>query len=170
MSEETWKPVTEEGFEHLYEVSNLGRVRRTANGRVRKLSIDDGYLVVKLCNGPLEQRFFVHRLVALAFIANPDNKPEVNHVNGEKTNNRADLLEWSTTQENIDHARRIGLTWNPRKLSDEDVAIILREYITFGRGRGRKGNREELAQRFGVNVNTITNVARYGHRCAATGC
>lgn len=117
--EEIWKPV--KGYEPLYEVSNFGRIRskdRTvhcADGRTRKFkgqivahgSHPRGYLKIGLSNLAKVDRLFVHRLVADAFIPNPENKEFVNHIDGVKTNNKADNLEWVTAQENTDHAKNV---------------------------------------------------------------
>ena|SRR2546426_1111123 len=107
---ESWKPVTTPGFEHLYEVSNAGRVRRSAPGqdtypgRVLKGTTQDGYRLVKLCDGKAHTRQVpVHRLVAAAFIPNPESKPEVNHRDTNKQNNAASNLEWATGEENQAH-------------------------------------------------------------------
>lgn len=107
------------GWEGRYEVSNDGRVRSWAGKRgdeaephALKQKIDRyGYLVVCLRSrsaGRIEYPT-VHRLVALAFIENPDEKPQVNHKNGVKTDNRVENLEWATNAENIQHAFDTGL-------------------------------------------------------------
>jgi hypothetical protein len=78
--------------------------------RNKKLTlVDKRYLYVGLYDKPRKLLAPVHRLVAEAFIPNPDNKPEVNHINGIKTDNRAENLEWVTRKENEAHAFRIGL-------------------------------------------------------------
>lgn len=113
--EEIWKPI--KGYEGLYEVSNLGRVKslpKRAGFSVRKefiksiFSDKEGYLKVDLCNGRGKQ-MYVHRLVADAFIPNCDNKPMVNHIDGNKQNNSVENLEWCTCQENTIHAFNLGL-------------------------------------------------------------
>src|SRR2546421_705998 len=113
---ESWKAISTPGFEHLYEVSDAGRVRRSAPGRntyagkILKGGEDkDGYRQVKLCDGKAHSRVVrVNRLVALAFIPNPENKPEVNHCDGNKQNNATSNLEWCTTYDNNAHAWRMG--------------------------------------------------------------
>lgn len=116
--EETWKDV--EGYEGLYQVSNLGRVKsleryviRGRGGiskvreRILKCGHDkDGYSCVALMLNGKRTTFRVHRLVAQAFIPNPENKPFVNHINEDKTNNHAKNLEWCTCKENNNHGTR----------------------------------------------------------------
>lgn len=119
-SEETWKPV--KGFEGLYEVSDLGRVksliadrngRKTSgfSSRILKPGSDGcGYLRVRLTghDGNLHQ-WLVHRLVLIAFVGEEKGKPQANHINGIKSDNRLENLEWVTRSENMIHAYGIGL-------------------------------------------------------------
>lgn len=100
-----------------YEVSDMGRVRNTKTGRVLRPGRDKcGYRYVLLCKEGKSKIFRVHRLVANAFILNLENKPYINHINGDKTDNRLDNLEWCTQSENIKHAIRIGLKSKSDKL------------------------------------------------------
>lgn len=111
---ETWKPVV--GYEGLYEVSNLGRVKRlervAANGHTYKELIlqqsivgeSRDHLAVPLRKYPEKRKMLtVHRLVALAFIPNPDNLPVVDHIDGDPRNNNVNNLRWVTHSENIDN-------------------------------------------------------------------
>ena len=106
---EEWKDIA--GYEGLYQISNFGHVKSLhSNGRVLKLHEDKGgYLTVCLFWKCKYKCCKVHRLVASAFIANPENKPTVNHIDGNKKNNRVDNLEWATHKENIVHANKTGL-------------------------------------------------------------
>lgn len=120
MVEETiWKPVPAEFGP--YEVSDLGDVRRS-DGNKLKPWLSMGYPYVGLSNDGTQVKIAVHRLVALAFIPNPEQKDRVNHRDGIKTNNMVWNLEWSTARENTDHARETGLI--ERKLSPEEIAEI----------------------------------------------
>lgn len=109
---EIWKDVKESNG--LYQISNLGRLKsfvkwRGSNERIRKSYISkNGYLYINLLNltTPL------HRLIAIAFIPNPENKPTVNHIDGNKLNNNIDNLEWNTYSENNQHAYDNNLTTN----------------------------------------------------------
>ena len=104
--QEIWKDVP--GYEGLYQVSSVGRIMR--DGRTRKLKSDHmGYLVVALCKKGIEKDWKVHRLVALAFLQNPEQKRVVNHIDGDKQNNRVENLEWVTHSENMRHAYTTGL-------------------------------------------------------------
>ncbi len=114
---EIWKDII--GYESLYSVSNLGRVKalkrkinsprgfRTARERILKIADCNGYSLVMLCKEGTRINKLVHRLVAISFLNNPENKPCINHKNGIKTDNRVENLEWSTYSENELHSRRV---------------------------------------------------------------
>lgn len=102
---EIWKNI--EDYRGKYKISNLGRVESHSNtipsimgGRLN----EDKYLKVSLTFGGKSKKYFVHRLVAKHFIENPLGKLEVNHLDGNKLNNKASNLEWCTRQENIKHS------------------------------------------------------------------
>lgn len=100
MESETWKDVA--GYEGLYQVSNLGRVKN--RDKLMKLRIKrDGYVGVVLFKDGRRKDELVHRLVAKAFIENAKEKPEVNHRDGVRTNNCVSNLEWCTRSENMRH-------------------------------------------------------------------
>jgi hypothetical protein len=106
---EFWVDVAERP---AYEVSSLGRVANKETGLVLKQSTDgNGYKRIGL-KGGVTKNFSVHRLVLLNFLANPMNKPQVNHIDGVKANNRLSNLEWATQAENIRHAFIMGLSTN----------------------------------------------------------
>lgn len=86
-----------------YEVSNLGKVRNKKTGRILKASCKGGYVVVGLCKNCMSKTFSVHRLVAKAFIDNHENKPQVNHIDKDGTNNKLSNLEWCTSAEDAAH-------------------------------------------------------------------
>lgn len=110
---EVWKPI--EGYEGLYEVSNYGNVRRVFRYGRPYISpckckvTKDGYYESTLVKENKPKSIRTHRLVAKAFCENPENKLEVNHIDGNKLNNHADNLEWCTSSENQKHAYRLGL-------------------------------------------------------------
>lgn len=105
---EQWRDVA--GYEGIYQVSDQGRVKRVDRGNTMKpVPTKDGYLRVKLCKDGVQWSTTVHRLVAAAFVENKECKPEVNHKNGDKTDNRAANLEWVTHHENVMHACSTGL-------------------------------------------------------------
>lgn len=110
---EYWKPIV--GFEGLYEISNKGRVRRVAGNHCRKTRMlkpganEFGYLYVCLWKKGVQKPRRVNRLVAIHYMPNPRNLPEVNHKFGNKKDNREESLEWSTVSDNRKHAYKTDL-------------------------------------------------------------
>ena len=163
---EIWKSIKD--FEGLYEVSNLGRVKslaRFVNGKnggkkpvpevILIQRLEKEYFKVGLWKNQKIKRFSVHRLVCEAFLSNSENKPQVNHKNGIKTDNRAENLEWVTLSENMIHAYknnllvRKGDKHSQNKLSVIDVFEI-RKLLQQGL------TQSEIAQKYGVIRQTIS--------------
>ena len=110
LENEQWLPI--EDYEDLYQVSNYGRVKSVGNNKTRKEKIlksgtdNYGYQLVALCKDGKQKMFKVHRLVAMAFIDNPNNYGEVNHKDEVKTNNHVDNLEWCDRKYNCNYGTR----------------------------------------------------------------
>lgn len=104
---EQWKDIP--GYERLYQVSTKGNVRsyHKAGNRILKQHISKGYCYATLIDDNRRKMVLVHRLVAQAFIENTENKPDVNHKDGNKTNNNVENLEWVTKSENSIHSHRV---------------------------------------------------------------
>lgn len=141
---ELWKPVA--GFEDRYQVSNLGNVRsiQTNHGKYQEKLLKQNrtstsdYAYVKLTVKDKTTQHSVHRLVAKAFIPNPENKPTVNHIDGNKLNNNACNLEWNTYSENLKHAHSTGL----KKASRNSLAVKQGSsskyiYVSYDKSRDR---------------------------------
>jgi len=164
-TKEIWKVI--EGYEGYYEVSNLGRVkslrrwRRSGKGgyfqkeKILKTSIYEKakYFSVELYKDSKRKRMTVHRIVAQAFITNPDNKQTVNHIDGNRHNNCIENLEWCTQKENIHHALAIGTgTIGERnglsKLTNEQVKCLRNVYKPFDSQYGCTA----LAKKYNMSV------------------
>lgn len=163
------KPI--KGFEDLYEVDNMGYIISlprlvptptttyiTKERKTKGYKNKKGYLVFdfRRHGGPIT---LVHRLVAQAFIPNPENKPQVNHINGDKTDNRVENLEWCTNGENQTHAfannlQRGNFNHPNSKLSYNDVVYIKNNYQKGKLGFGIRN----LAKKFGVCDGTIKQI------------
>lgn len=129
---EIWRDI--EGYENLYQVSNFGRVKSLGNGkshnynlckeRILKNDIKHGYQRVSLCKNGKCKHFFVHRLVAFAFIPNTNNYPIINHKDEIKTNNFVDNLEWCDCKYNSNYGtlrERLSNIMKGKKMSQEAI-------------------------------------------------
>jgi hypothetical protein len=169
MKEEIWIPIKK--FNNEYEISNLGRLRSTysvierSNGRsyIRNSKILkpalDGYLKGAVCVNKKIVSYKIHRLVAECFLPNIENKSEVNHINGIKTDNRVENLEWCTRQENIQHCV-LNKLQTPFK-GEEVGNSILKEYqIKEIRSKfiPRKYSRKKLSLEYNVSEATIKDI------------
>lgn len=174
---EVWKDIL--GFEGRYKISNLGRVksmrrtvdigeRRMPNGarmhiyrhqneKILKCIIKRDYYYVFLSNLSIRKYFSIHRLVAMHFIPNSKNKPEVNHIDGIKSNNSKSNLEWATVSENALHAFKIGLRVS-QKGEDSHAAKITN--IQALKIRNSKELGTILAAKYGIGVMQISRIKR----------
>lgn len=102
MEKEIWKDI--EGFEKLYQVSNLGNIKSLIKNKLlNPIKLKNGYLYVNLYKNGIPKRYYIHRLVAETYIPNPDNLDQINHKNEIKTDNRVENLEWCTIKYNMNY-------------------------------------------------------------------
>ena len=153
---EIWKDIEE--YEGLYQVSNLGRVKRVTTGRILKgCKHSGGYLHICLYKNGSQFTKIIHRLVAQAFIPNPESKPQVNHIDEDKTNNMVSNLEWSTSNENNNHGTRNKRAGKAISKSNS-IPIIATNLKTGDSTEFCSG--KECTRQLGVNSTGITNVLK----------
>lgn len=133
MKDEVWKDIN--GYEGLYQISNFGRVKRLArevlykDGRkynykekiMNDFKTHKGYSIISFTINNNSKWYYIHRIVAEAFIPNLENKPQVNHKDGNKLNNNVENLEWCTNSENITHAYKNNLMSNNKRVFQYDL-------------------------------------------------
>lgn len=137
---EIWKDIP--NYEGLYQISSFGNVKsfprkgtQTRKERILKFKKDKkGYFFVHLSKNNIQKSIKIHRKVAILFIPNPLNKPQINHIDGNKQNNKLENLEWCTNGENQLHAYKIGL---------QKMGQIRKDRISIARINGIKKRKEE---------------------------
>lgn len=171
---EIWKDII--GYKGLYMVSNFGRVKalsktvmsgrgyvaRLHGDRIMKVNNTKTYSYVILQNSKQIKSFLVHRVVALLFIPNPENKPQINHIDGNKNNNHVDNLEWCTRSENMRHAHKNGLVRETkyRGLLRESDVLKIKERLRLGE------KYKSIAMDYNCHIETIGHIKRrtsWGH-------
>jgi len=182
---EIWKPLapftktykgvtTEYDLSDTHEISNTGKIRHKHSGRERKLRFSNrGYMQVMFkCKDGKHLMCSIHRLVAITFLDNPYNKKTVNHIDGDKTNNRVDNLQWATLSEQHKHAYTNGLSGfyklnngggnrgeqNTNSKLTEDGAKEIRQLRAKNPKKWTYG---KLAKKYEVNKGTIASVIKY---------
>jgi hypothetical protein len=129
---ETWKDI--EGYIELYQVSNLGRVKNVHTSRVLKnILTKDGYYVVDLYKHKKGKKFLVHRLVAEAFIPNPNKKRFVDHINTIRTDNNVNNLRWVTCKENNNNIKTLKNLSKAKKGKRSNAAKRVKQYTKDGK-------------------------------------
>lgn len=148
---EEWRDIEE--YEGLYQVSNLGRVKSLKFGKEKILKFGKhkkGYLLVCLCKDGKQKMFQVHRLVAIAFIPNPNNYQEVNHKDENKENNCVENLEWCTREYNVNYGTRTEKC--VEKSSKEIIQLDLQ-----GKEVARFPSVQEVQRQFGFSQGNISS-------------
>lgn len=170
---ETWRKIP--GLPDYYEASSLGRLRRiertvdatSPHGtgtisqrkirskifKLRALSTK-GYQRINLCG----RIWFVHRLIATAFVPNPHDLPQINHRNGRKIDNRPSNLEWATNQQNRDHAVTTGLQPSGERVSKK---LTLRQVESIRALESGGMSQGRIAEMFQIRQQTVSKIARY---------
>lgn len=157
------KPIKD--YEGLYWITKNGRVWSCKSNKFLRPRYSRGYVRVKLHKNKKGKDFYIHRLVLEHFVSNPKNKPQCNHKNGIKDDNRIENLEWCSHSENLKHASNNGLMARGEKhhettLKKEDV-IIIKKLL-----KERNLSHKKIAEIYGVARPTISRInigTRWGH-------
>lgn len=145
---EIWKDIDE--FNGVYKISNVGNIvsfKKNVPKVLNPKPLKNGYKLVHLTYAGVNKKYSIHRLVAITFIPNLENKPCINHKNGIKTDNRVENLEWCTSSENTKHAYFNQLM--KTKISRLQINEIKKSY---------NRNQKELAKKYNVNQSQISRI------------
>lgn len=158
---ELWRNIEDYGSD--YQISTFGRIKSSKNRHKKILApfVDkDGYLQIALSKNGNVKKFKIHRLVAQAFISNPNAKPQINHIDGNKMNNHVGNLEWCTDRENNRHAIKMKLRTysrnSNRALTDKQVKWCRSVHIPFDEKFGSTA----LAKIFGISQVSMNNLLK----------
>lgn len=171
MQEEIWKSIA--GYGGYYEVSNFARVRSLTRsfiskqgrellyvGAIRKQILNhNGYWTLHLSIHNKQKQFFIHRLVAEAFVPNPDNKPFVNHIDRNRGNSLPENLEWVTHLENMQHASTMG-SFDNRCGENSSSNILTESQVIEIREAYPAVRIADLSRQYGVHWNTIEGIVK----------
>ncbi|HRG19212.1 MAG TPA: NUMOD4 motif-containing HNH endonuclease [Flavobacterium lutivivi] len=170
VQEEEWFPIL--FIDEPYEISNLLRVKKLPREVKNKQSLfmtkeriispwlsKSKYYSIKIKTKGKNTSFLFHRIVAQAFIPNPENKPQVNHINGIKTDNRIENLEWVTGSENVQHALKTGLLI-PFKGENHPSSKLTELQVLEIRKLKKSMTQKEIGKLFGVKYQVIGNILR----------
>ena len=165
--EEIWKDVP--GYEGLYQVSSIGRVKSLRFNKTKIMSqwSHNGYRMVEFCINNERNYFGVHQLVAMAFIPNPENKPQVNHKDRNRSNNNVENLEWVTASENVAHAYSMGVKPRPTHQNQPNQKTIFdlieeKEYFSIREASRQTGHtRDTIKRSLDLNIPVCDNTHHF---------
>lgn len=163
--QEEWKPIV--GYEGLYEVSNFGQIKSLERITNNNIHISEhiqtqrigetGYMYVGLCKEGVKANKRVHRIVAIAFVPNPENKPQVNHKDENKQNNNADNLEWVTGTENINYGTAI------QRAHEKDCSPLTKKVLQIDKNGeivAEYASQSIAAKAFNTSAGNISNCCK----------
>lgn len=152
---EQWKKITDYPN---YSVSNQGQVRNDVTGRILKQSRVGGYSMIGLREKGMHKMIYVHRLVAFAFVENPENYTEVNHINAIKSDNRAENIEWCSRAHNMRHAYAHNLIHLKRGQESSVAKLTEQDVLEIRNLRSQGYTLMKLTEIFNVGLTAIYNI------------
>ncbi len=160
--EELWKDVV--GYEDSYQISILGKLKRSYKTKpekiIKPIKGHLGYMCYTLSKNAKLKTYRIHRLVALHFIPNPNNLPEVNHKDGNKENYSVENLEWCTRSQNMKHGHSLGLIFI-KKATDAIKIITDEKLVIIKKMRNKSFTLKEIACISGVTINSIVRKLKF---------
>jgi len=165
---EKWRDI--KGYENYYQVSNIGNVRsldRTVPHPVmgfkkgkpcKQHPNHNGYMRVGLHKLGNREQEFVHKLVGQAFVSNPNSKPQINHIDGDKLNNNVENIEWCTNKENCIHASNLGLRNPVRGIEHHNAKMNPEKVKDLRKKRDEGWSYKQLCDLFGITKGVVGQI------------
>lgn len=158
--EEIWKDI--KGYEGLYKISSFGKVKGLKRNKLLNIRNDRlGYNRVKLSKNGKSRLVPLHRALALTFIDNPKNKPNINHIDGNKSNNDLNNLEWCTQKENVRHSWDNGLSKARKGESNNKSKLKVKDIKEIRKLHKQKMTQTDIAKMFNVSIANISEIVNY---------
>lgn len=146
-------------YSNVYEISNIGDFRNKNTGKFLKARVlKTGYMSIAPSHDGKQRHYSLHRIIAIHFIANPNNYEQINHKDGNKINNNILNLEWVTARENVKHSYTTGLKINPKGPKNPKSKLKIDDILEIKRLLNLKVLQKDIAKKFNISQSIVSKI------------